>query len=112
MKSFRILITPGAENDLLELRNYIAEELLSPQVAREYLGFLRAEIGKLSYLANIFEPIPDEPWHSRGIRRIAVKNFLIYYRIDTDSNCVYVLNAIYGKRDQLAALRDADKTGQ
>lgn len=64
MKSFQILITPDAESDLLELRDYIAEELLSPQVARDYLGFLRAEIGKLSYLANIIEPIPEEPWHS------------------------------------------------
>lgn len=112
MNSFQVLITPDAENDLIELRDYIAEGLLSPQVAREYLRFVRAEIGKLSYLANIFEPIPDEPWHSRGIRRIAVKNYLIYYRIDIDSNYVYVLNVIYGKRDQLAALRNADEAGK
>ena len=111
MKSFQVLITPDAENNLIELRDYIAEELLSPQVAREYLRFLQVEIEKLSYLATVFAPIPDEPWHSQGIRRVAVKNFLIYYRIDTDSNCVYVLNVIYGKRDQLAALRKADETG-
>lgn len=111
MNSFQVLITPDAENDLIELGKYIAQELLSPHVARDYLRFLRAEIGKLSYLATGLAPIPDEPWHSRGIRCIAAKNFLIYYRIDTDSNCVYVLNVIYGKRDQLAALRKADETG-
>lgn len=39
MKSFQVLITPDAENDLIELSKYIAQELLSPQVARDYLSF-------------------------------------------------------------------------
>lgn len=112
MNSFQVIITPDAENNLRELNKYIAQELLSPQVAQNYLRFLRAEIGKLSYLATVFAPIPDEPWRSQGIRRVAVKNFLIYYRIDTDSNCVYVLNVIYGKRDQLAVLRNAGEAGK
>ena len=50
------------------------------------------------------KPIDEEPWHSRGIRRIVAENFLVYYRIDEQAMRVYVLNVIYTKRDQLRAL--------
>lgn len=56
MKSFQVLITPDAENDLIELSKYIAQELLSPHVARDYLRLMRAEIRKLSYLATVLRP--------------------------------------------------------
>ena len=46
-----------------------------------------------------------EPWHSRGIRKIIVQNFYIYYRLDDSSAKVYILNVIYAKRDQLRALK-------
>ena len=46
----------------------------------------------------------DEPWESYGIRRIAVKNFVVYYRIDDASHRVYILNIIYAKRDQMRML--------
>ena len=39
-----------------------------------------------------------------GIRRIVVKNFVVYYRIDDASHRVYILNIIYAKRDQMRML--------
>jgi len=49
-------------------------------------------------------PVLDEPWRSRGIRRIITGNFYVYYRIDSETRRVYVLNIIYSKRDQLRML--------
>ena len=48
--------------------------------------------------------VDDEPWGSYGIRRIVVKNFVVYYRIDDASHRVYILNIIYTKRDQMRML--------
>ena len=37
MNIFEVIITPEAENDLWEIRNYIADILLEPDTAREYI---------------------------------------------------------------------------
>ena len=82
MDSYKIILTPDAEEDLVELR----------------------EIGSLSELPARYKPVDDEPWHSRGIRRIIVNNFFVYYRIDEEGRRVYMLNVIYARRDQLRVL--------
>lgn len=91
-------------NDLKELRDYIAVTLLAPETAKVYIQTLREAIGKLSYLAPGLAILPDEPWHTRKIQKYVVKNFIIYYRLDEDTNIVYILNVIYAKRDQLRML--------
>lgn len=104
MSSYEIIITPDAEADLYEIKNYIAETLLIPDVALNYIRAIRKEMEKLSYMADSIAPEEREPWHSRGVRKIIAKNFYIYYRPDEVSGRVYVLNVIYAKRDQLNVL--------
>ena len=104
MDSYKIIITPDAEEDLVELRNYIADVLLARDTARNYIRTIRKEIGSLSELPARYKPVDDEPWHSRGVRRIIVNNFFVYYRIDEGHKRVYILNVIYARRDQLRVL--------
>ena len=47
MDSFEIVITPDAEADLLEIRDYIAYTLLVPDAALDYIRAIRREIEKL-----------------------------------------------------------------
>lgn len=104
MDSYEIIMTPDATTDLMELRDYIAEVLLVPKTALTYVRAIRETISKLEYMAASIAPVLDEPWHSRGVRKIVAKNFHIYYRIDEDIKRVYVLNIIYNKREQLRML--------
>lgn len=105
MNSYEIIITPDAEADLFEIRDYIAYTLMAPEVALNYIRALRAEMQKLTYMASSIAPVEREPWRSRGVRKVASKNFYIYYRPDQASGKVYILNVIYSKRDQLKALK-------
>ena len=107
MPSYEIIMTPDATKDVAELRDYIADVLLAPDTALTFIRTIRGEIGKLSRMPERIKPVDDEPWHSRGIRKMIVKNFYVYYRIDEDSRRVYimnVINVIYDKRDQLRQL--------
>ena len=104
MNSYRLIVTPDAEADLSELRDYIANVLRSPKTARSYLYHLRREIGSLSEMPARIKAIDEEPWHSRGIRKLIVKNFLVYFRIVEEEKTVYILNVIYASRDQLRVL--------
>ena len=101
MEPYEIIITPDAEADLFELRNYIADVLLVPDTALSYIKAIRKEIAALSETPGRIKPVDEEPWHSRGLRKIIAKNFYVYFRIDDPAKRVYILNVIYNKRDQL-----------
>ena len=104
MNHYDIIITPDATADLVELRDYISEVLLSPETALSYVRSIREEISKLSELPTRIKPLDDEPWHSLGVRKIIAKNFYVYFWINEETKCVYIMNVIYGKRDQLKQL--------
>lgn len=104
MDEYEIIITPDAAEDLWEVRNYIADVLLSPETALEYVRTVRQEIAGLAQFPARFKPMDEEPWHSRGVRRLQAKNFFVYYWIDEPQMRVYVMNVIYARRDQLQAL--------
>lgn len=104
MDLYEIIITPDAEKDLVELRNYITDVLLARDTARSYVRAIRKEIAALNKMPTRYKPVDDEPWHSKGVRRIIANSFYVYYRIDEGSKRVYILNIIYTRRDQLRIL--------
>ena len=101
MERYRIIVTPDALANLAELRHYIANVLMAPGTAVKYIRLIRKEIATLEQLPARIAPVDEEPWHSRGIRFLIVKNFYVYYRIDETAQTVYILNVVYNKRNQL-----------
>ncbi|MBQ6419894.1 MAG: type II toxin-antitoxin system RelE/ParE family toxin [Clostridia bacterium] len=108
MGSYEIVMTPDAVADLIELRDYIAGTLSAPETALKYIRTIRREISTLSEMPGRIKTVDEEPWHSRGLRRLIVKNFIVYYRVEESAKKVYVLAVIYGKRDQLRMLSEID----
>ena len=104
MDTYEIIMTPDAADDLIRLRDYIADTLLAPDTARAYLRMVRTEIKKLTSMPKRSKCLDDEPWHSLGIRKLIVKNFVIYYRVEEFTMRVYILNIIYARRDRLHML--------
>ena len=109
MEQYEILLTEDAVDDLKELRDYIADVLLSPETALEYVRTVHVEIAGLADYPARYRLMEEEPWHSRGVRRLIAKNFFVYYRIDEAARRVYVLNVIYARRDQLRALWETNR---
>ena len=108
MDAYEVIMTPDATKDLYELRNYISDDLLAPDIALSYVRAIRGEISTLAEMPSRTPLVGEEPWHSRGVRKIIVKNFYVYYRIDDERKMVYILNIIYSKLDQLRMLAEMD----
>ena len=106
MDAYEVIITPDAEYDLNELDDYIMFELLEPDTATAYVAFIKKELATLSYMPRRYKLVDDEPWHSRGVRRMNAKNFAVFYYVLEDYNEVYIQNVIYEKRDIPQVLRD------
>lgn len=106
MKTYEIIITPDAEKNLQELRDYIAHVLEMPDTASAFLQEMRGEIQTLSEFPERTRLVDFEPWHSRGVRKLFVKNFIVYYIVAEEEARVYVMNVVYGKRNQWHVLKE------
>ena len=79
MDEYKIIITPDAETDLNELDDYISFYLMAPDIAISCIRYIRSKIAGLRKAPKRYRLIEDEPWHSRGIRRMNAKNFAVFF---------------------------------
>ena len=105
---YTVKITTQAEEQLQEIVNYIASELKAPKAALRLLNEMERLISSLSQFPQRVAVIEEEPWRTRGVRKMPVKNFLIYFWIDEDNSKVQVTAVIYAKREQLNQLSKID----
>ena len=101
---YQVTLTPQAIEQIRETMLYIAQTLGAPQTANHWARLLYKEIAGLHFMPSRYPLTDEEPWHTNGIHKMPVKNFLVYYWIDEENKCVCVTAVIYGRRDQLAAL--------
>lgn len=85
---------------MLEIARYITVELEEPDAALRLLDEFNVRIAGLSEFPNRIALTPEEPWHTDGIHRMPVKNFLVYFWVDDSNLEVHVTAVVYGKRDQ------------
>ena len=64
------------------------------------LDTLQEEISSLDQFPNRVPLTEEEPWHSQGIHKFPVKNYLIYFWIDEETKKVQIIGAVYGRKDQ------------
>ena len=106
MEKYIVKITDAAIGQIKEIITYISVSLAEPETATKWADFLQSEISDLSFMPGRYPLIDKEPWKSEGIRKMTVKNFIVYYYINGNDKAVLVTAVIYGRRDQLNALKD------
>lgn len=105
-----IVYTVQAQQDLKEIYEYIAYSLLAPDTAR---GLYQRIIQGARSLETMPERNPlyrEEPWHSQGVRFLAVKNYLLFYTVGKDTNTVFIARILYGGRDISRQLEESLET--
>lgn len=110
--TYQVKLTPQAIEQIEAIIHYIAKTLLEPTAALKWADTLQHEIAKLDFMPLRHPLTEEEPWRTKGIRKMTVKNFLVYYLVDEENLIVWVTAVIYGRRDQLSTLLNAptDKT--
>ena len=106
---YKVKITPFAVSQLAETVKYISDVLLAPETAAKWLDVLQSSIKSLSSMPNRFPLTEEQPWREKGIRKLNVKGFLVYYLVDEGHKTVTVTAVVYGRRDQIGALKELDK---
>ena len=107
MNRYEIRITEYALEQMREIVQYISETLSAPDAAHNLLTTLKSSMTACAEFPARNPALAREPWHSRGIRRIIVKNFYAYYWIDEDHQQVWFISVVYAKRNQTDELLKA-----
>ena len=108
---YEVKLTVQAIGQIEEAVQYISKILLEPETARKWADTLQCEIEKLDTMPSRYPLTEEEPWHMKEIRKMPVKNFLVYYLVDEKKKAVWITAVIYGRRDQIAALLDMSLNG-
>ena len=83
-----------------QIVDYIAFVFMNPQTAIRLAEELRDEIHSLERMPSRFAIVDKGKWRTRHIRRMIVKNYYVYYRIDDEQNIVFVVDVISMRRDR------------
>lgn len=104
MNKFNIEITKPAENDLFGIGRYISRELLEPETAQKVVSKIAEGIISLEDMPLRNALVEDERLAYKGIRRIMVNNYIIFYLVNEDSKIVTIIRILYGRRDWINLL--------
>jgi len=99
MSDWGILFTNQAEDDLRGIYEYIALTLLEPVTAKDLTQRIVKQIFKLKVSPQRHAVYPKNPWKSRGLRRVNVGNYAIFFVIIENTQTVVVIRIMYGGRN-------------
>ncbi len=103
MKQYKVEITKSALQDMEDIYNYIAEELLAPENAMGQYNRIADAILSLDTFPEKFRLLESEPEKAKEIRRMVVDNYSVFYVIK--ENRVIVTDVLYSASDIEARLR-------
>ena len=96
--------SPEAENDLAEIKKYIAEQLFSPIAAANTVGKITKRVRQLEIFPELGTQLSAVTNIVTDYRFLVCSNYLEFYRTDGDD--VRVIRVLYGKRDYVSVLFD------
>ena len=92
---YSIRILEEAKEDMKKIIIYIKTKLKEPEIAKQHSKAFKEEILKLQDTADIYKTINSEIVGESDIRKINVKNFIIFYRIIDKVNEVQIIAVLY-----------------
>lgn len=96
---FNVVYSSEARQDLRDIYEYIAYELLEPDTAAGQTNRIMKAARSLEQMPMRHRLYEEEPWHSQGLRFFPVDNYLIFFLPDETNNIVNIIRIMYGGRD-------------
>ena len=103
---FDVSYSAEARQDLRDIYEYIAYELLVPGTAARQAERIMKAARSLEQIPMRYRLYEGEPWHSQGLRVLPVDNYLVFYLPDETNATVSIIRIMYGGRDIENQLND------
>ena len=106
MKKYRIEVSETAERDLENIISYLRYNLSGDIVADKYKILFKQALKSLEDEAGLMPILSKELTGHENIRKINVRNYMIFYTVDEETSSAYVVRIGHGFMDWEKYLRD------
>ncbi len=103
---FHVAYSAEARQDLRDIYQYIAYELLAPEAATGQADRIMKAARTLEQMPMKHRIYEEEPWKSQGLRVLPVDHYLVFYLPDETNATVNIVRIMYGGRDINKQLND------
>ena len=95
---YKIEITDCADQELNEILEYISVNLQNPSAASSFADEVADCYDALEKTPYMYELSRDPRLHLMGFHKVAIKNYIMIYRVSEEEQTVYILHFFYGAR--------------
>ena len=99
MMKYNLVISEAAEADLDGIADYISYELKEPITALKKLERIQEAMATLEELPERHSLVQDKYLAAKGIRKLPIDNYLIFYTVNKSTNTVNIVRILHGRRD-------------
>ena len=103
MKTYSIVYSEEAKQDLINIKSYIKYNLKEPKIAEELISKIKNEVETLKSNPESFALIDEEYIRRLEMRKIIVENHIIFYIIN--NNNVEVVRIMNSRRNWIKLLK-------
>lgn len=98
-KTYKVIYSPQALEDLTEIYEYIRFSLQARVAAENQSSRIRKMIRYLDTFPARHSLVEWEPWASMKIYKVPVDNYMIFYRVDEKLSTVSIIRIFYSGRN-------------
>ena len=99
MEEYRVQLPIQAKEDYKNIIRYIKYELVELNIATRYAELIRNEINTLKYNPQKFAIIDYDIIKEYKFRKLIIKNYIAFYRINEKEKIVNIERIMYGATD-------------
>lgn len=99
MSQWKVIVTPEFQDEVREIHSYIQNTLLVPETAQKQIHRIIDSVKTLNTMPERNPLCEREPWQGRGLRKLIVDKFIVFYLPNPISEEVVVLHVFYGGRN-------------
>lgn len=101
-EKYEIELSGKAKEDLKKIVTYIKKNLNEPTIARKYAQLINERT--LKYIPQRYMIIEDNEIKHLNIRRLLIKDYIAFYRIDESKRIVRIERILYGASNWMSNL--------
>lgn len=106
MKKYKIEVSKTAEQDLVNIISYLKYDLAGDIIADKYKILFKQKLKNLEDIAGSMPILSEKLTGHKNIRKVNVKNYIIFYIVDEEKNKVFVLRIGHTFMDWEKYLKD------
>ena len=106
MKKYNVILSETSEQDLESIISYLRYDLVEDIIADKYKILFKQKLKKLEDIAGSISILDEKLTGHKNIRKINVRNYIIFYMVDEESDKAFILRIGHAFMDWEKYLKD------